>query len=112
MRELRALELECQKTIIAAAALHGWLVHAERASQRKDGGWETAIQGNAGWPDIVLVREGTLLIRELKRLPNKPTPEQNRWLDALRACGVDADVLYVPEEMQAFIDIVLPRRRR
>lgn len=99
----RPTEAECQTTIIEAARLAGWLVHHARPA-RSERGWATPIQGHAGFPDLVLVHplRGLLAI-ELKRRPNKVTPEQHRWLVALRLAGVDARVVWVPDEMDALI---------
>lgn len=100
MTALRPTEAQCEDRIIHLARLYGWRVHAERPARSRDG-WRTAIKGDAGWPDLVLAHptRGRLLIVELKRKPAKPTDEQTVWLDTLRACGVDARLVYVPEEL-------------
>lgn len=104
------IETECEKTIVQAAMRYGWLVHGTRAAMTAKGEWRTALKGHPGFPDLILVRDGQLLIVELKRHPNKVEPSQQIWLDSLRAAGVNALVLWVPDEMQAFIDHILPRR--
>lgn len=101
----RATEAECQNTIIAAACIHGWRVHAERSAQVRPGKHVTPIQGHKGFPDLVLVRGEQLWFVELKRKPNKVEPEQEAWLFALADVeGVRAAIVWVPEGMQAFID--------
>lgn len=100
----RPTELACQATIVAAARMAGWLVHAERASLTQTGRWATAIQGDRGWPDIVLARAGVLLMVELKRAPNRVEPEQVKWHTALRLVpGVITGVLWVPDQQEQFI---------
>lgn len=99
----RPTEAACQATIIEAARLHGWLVHAERPA-RTATGWRTAIQGDPGFPDLVLARDGVVLVVELKRRPNKPTDAQWGWLTAFQRAGIAAHLVYVPEDMDAFID--------
>jgi len=48
-----------------------------------------------GWPDCAIVRGTTLILRELKRQNEKPTPAQIRWLDALsRVTAVDAGLWF------------------
>ena len=44
----------------------GWAVHHDRPARRAGAGWHTAIQGHAGFPDLVLARRGVVLFRELK----------------------------------------------
>lgn len=95
-------EYECETTIIEAAKLGGWLVHAERPA-RSNRGWRTPIRGDAGWPDLVLVGHGRVVVLELKRRPNQVTDDQGRWLEALRRAMVDARVVYVPDELDALV---------
>ena len=103
MTALRPTEDQCEDTIIDAAKLAGWRVHVERRSRTKDG-WATAIKGHKGWPDMTLAHpDGRLIVVELKRKPNKPTPDQEAWLSTLRACGVDARIVWVPEELDALL---------
>lgn len=100
----RATEAECQNTIIAAAYIHGWRVHAERPAQVRPGKHVTPIQGHKGFPDLVLVRGSQLWFVELKRKPNKVEPEQGVWLAMLTRAGARTAVVWVPEGMQTFID--------
>lgn len=97
----RPSELQCERTIIEAARLGGWLVHGERSAQRQSGRWSTPIKGHVGFPDLVLVRGRRLLCLELKRRPRKPDPAQLAWLDALTLAGADARIVYVPDDLNA-----------
>ncbi len=97
-------EAACQATIVAAAKRLGWLVHAEPPSRRPSGAYSTLTQGHNGWPDLVLIKNGRLLVIELKRRGNHTTVEQDVWLEAFRQCGVVARVVYVPEGQQALLD--------
>lgn len=99
---LRALELECEATILEAARLAGWFRHGERAAvSRKK--WSTPIKGDAGWPDLVLARAGQVVAAELKRHPNTVSDEQRAWLVRLdNRPWVTALVLWVPEQMDEF----------
>jgi hypothetical protein len=99
-----ATERDYESTIIDAARIGGWLVHAERPA-RSTRGWRTPIRGDAGWPDLFLAHpDGRALALELKRRPRRPTPEQVCWLHAL-ALGdaIDARVVYVPDELDALV---------
>ena len=82
--QLPISEAEFQAQVIELAQLRGWLVHAERPAQRQSGHWSTPIQGNAGFPDLVLARGGRLIFAELKSAKGRMRPEQQAWLDALR----------------------------
>lgn len=95
-----AVERDWESTIIDAARLGGWLVHAERPAPSKRG-WRTPIRGHAGWPDLVLVRGGRMIVAELKRRPNKVTDSQRIWLEWLARAGVDARVVWVPDDVDA-----------
>lgn len=107
----RATERQCEDTIIEAARMLGWRVHAERPAQSGKG-WRTPIRGDAGWPDLVLARGRRLIFAELKRKPNKVEPAQREWLDALAATGVEAHVVWVPEGMTAFLaELARPEAR-
>lgn len=63
-------------------------------------GWRTAVSADGkGFPDLILCRAstGTILVRELKVPPNKLTVEQDEWLWALGAVGIDAKV-WTPDD--------------
>ncbi len=100
----RPTEAQCQDTIVEAALLGGWMVHATRAA-RTATGWRTPVQGHPGFPDLVLVHPSLRLLFfvELKRKPNKIEPEQQRWLDALEAAGAKATVWWVPEQLDQIV---------
>lgn len=71
-------ETELLEQTIELATLQGWLVHHDRPA-RTERGWRTAIQGHAGFPDLVLARGGVVLFRELKGPYGRLTPEQYDW---------------------------------
>jgi VRR-NUC domain-containing protein len=108
--DVRPTEAQCQATIVAAAQMFGWLVHAERPAVRQSGRWSTPIQGTPGFPDLVLCHpyHRRLWFIELKRRPNRVEPAQQRWLDTL-AIHTDTRVVYVPEQMDALLrDLARP----
>lgn len=105
----RASEAACQAAVINAARIGGWRAYAVRSSQTQSGRWSTAVQGDRGFPDIVLCRDHELLIIELKRKPNKVEQEQHLWHDALRRAGVRCGTVYVPERLDALVDFLLAR---
>ena len=105
--EARASELECEHTIIAACRVLGYRVHGERAAfspgRRR---FSTPIKGDAGWPDLIICGHGHVLAVELKRHPNRIEPEQAQWLHELRRAGVSAEVVWVPEGLQSFLNLL------
>ena len=71
------------RQVIELAKLRHWLIHHCRPARTKKG-WATPIQGDAGFPDLVLVREGRLLFVELKAQKGRVTPDQRIWLALLK----------------------------
>lgn len=68
--------------VIGAAKAHGWRVAHFRPA-RTARGWVTAMQGHKGFPDLVLARNGQLILAELKSDTGRVDPEQRKWLAAL-----------------------------
>ena len=67
--------------VIELAHLRGWMVaHFRPAMTSK--GWRTPLQGDAGVPDLILARGGTVILVELKSRRGVVTPAQRGWLDA------------------------------
>lgn len=68
--------------IIDLAKFHGWLiVHYRPALTGK--GWRTPLQGDKGCPDLILARNGRVLLVELKSATGSTTADQRQWLNAL-----------------------------
>lgn len=80
-------ERELQEKVVALAQTHGWLVMHSRPARRKDGSWSTPIQGTPGFPDLVLARDGTVILAELKSESGRLTSRQKEWLNALTSHG-------------------------
>lgn len=68
--------------VIDLAHLRGWKVAHFRVAYSEKG-WRTAVQGDAGFPDLILAREGHIIIAELKAEKGKLSEEQQAWFDAL-----------------------------
>ena len=99
-------EKEFQRAVIDLARLTGWRVHHTRPALTRRGRWLTPIQGDAGFPDLVLCRGGRVIFAELKRVGRKPTAEQQAWLDALHACAGVEVYLWTPADWGAIIHIL------
>src|SRR5690606_30546187 len=79
-------EAQLQANVLELCRWLGLLVYHTYDSRRS----------HRGWPDLAIV--GThLMVRELKSARGRLTVDQQRWLEALRAAGVDADV-WRPED--------------
>jgi hypothetical protein len=70
-------EKQLQGNIVLAARELGWMVSFA---------WKS-YNSPAGWPDLVLAKPPKLIFAELKSQKGKLRPEQERWRDALIACG-------------------------
>lgn len=99
-------EADFQAAVIEFARLTGWLVfHVSDSRKEVRRGGVSRLVGDElakGWPDLALChpRRGVFLVRELKSNRGRVTPEQKRWLEGLRAAGVDADV-WRPRDLPA-----------
>ena len=106
-------EREFKNSIVALARDLGWLVHHDLPSQRANGSWATATQGDSGFPDLVLVHPGNMItglkpmvvFAELKTQRGKTTEGQEQWLTALRANGQLA-FIWRPAQMQEICELL------
>lgn len=62
-----------QAAVVELALLLSWQVFHPFDSRRSA----------AGWPDLSMVRDGRLILAELKSARGRVTPEQREWLAAL-----------------------------
>jgi len=85
-------ERTLQSCVLDYARLRGWLVTHFRPAQTARGRWVTPIDGDPGFPDLVLARGGRLVVAELKSKRGQVTPEQQAWLTALGAVGFPVSV--------------------
>lgn len=91
-------EADWQITVIDMAHTFGWLVHHSRPAYNRSGKMSTPIQGDAGLPDLILVRPPRIIFAELKRVTGRVSPTQQRWLDSLVPCpGVEV-YLWTPAD--------------
>lgn len=70
-----------QTNVIDLAHAYGWLVVHQRPALTT-AGWRTAIQGDKGFPDLALAKDGRVLLAELKTQTGQPSEDQQRWLAA------------------------------
>lgn len=97
-------EAVLQEAVIQLAGYYGYLTHHCRPGRRADGSWRTAIQGDEGFPDLVLCSTpsasapGRILFIELKSRKGRTTIDQENWLETLRACPGVETYLWNPKE--------------
>ena len=84
-------EQQLTDNIVELCKYLGVLVHHDRPS-RTEHGWRTAVQGDAGFPDLVIVSYGGVLFREVKTNTGQLTGPQKEWLARLARAGADAGV--------------------
>lgn len=80
-RELALDEAAWMSRVMDYARLRGWLrvhIRPARTSRR----WRTPYEGDPGLPDLVLARDGQVLLVELKVPRGRTTAEQDAWLAA------------------------------
>jgi hypothetical protein len=104
----RPTEAQCQRTVVDAARAANWFIYHNRPSQTGGGRWHVALQGHGGFPDLVLVHAGARQIWfvELKRRPNRLGSDQQAWGAALEAAGGDWRVVWVPDELDLFCQLL------
>lgn len=79
---VRMSEAAFTDAVIQYAQLRGWLVAHFRPC-RTEKGWRTAVQGDVGFPDLVLGRDGYLIVAELKSETGGLSIGQVRWFKQL-----------------------------
>jgi hypothetical protein len=80
-------EADFQRRLMDAARLAGWLCVHYRPGKTQRGRWVTPMSGDKGAPDLLLAKDGRVLLAELKTDKGRPTLEQQAWLAELGAHG-------------------------
>lgn len=98
-------EAQFQTWVISVARWNGWLVHHTRPAQ-VGSRWMTAIEGDAGFPDLVLAHPTRgVIFAELKRQTGRLSKPQEAWNTRLQAgaeCYVwrPSDSLYIAQRLR------------
>lgn len=93
-------EKDFARTFEETAHIYGWRGAHFRSSLNARGHHMTAVgMDGAGWPDYLLTKRATgdRIAVELKTRYNKPTPEQERWLEDLALCGIESYCWWPPD---------------
>lgn len=93
-RQHRTLsEKQYQSQITSLASNYGWRwAHFSDSRKQVRPGVFVGDKDAAGFPDLVLVRPPEVVVIEVKKELGKTTDEQEEWLAAFEACGIDAFV--------------------
>jgi VRR-NUC domain-containing protein len=97
-------EEEFLRQVIRLAKLRGFAVHHGRPG-RTNKGWRTPIQGDAGFPDCVLIRGNVIIFAELKTDCGRLRRNQETWLHLLRQAGQRA-YCWRPSDWSAIEEIL------
>src|SRR3990167_7541602 len=63
-------------------------------------------RSDAGFPDLVMIRRGRLIVAELKREKGKTTPDQEAWIEAFRwICGAKVYV-WRPSDFEIIAEVL------
>lgn len=81
----RGPEETLKSQVLHLAGLYGWLIHHDRPAKTEKG-WRTAVEGDAGFPDLVLLHPVScrLIVAELKSDTGRLTLAQQAWVHAWR----------------------------
>lgn len=84
----RMLEYVFQQAVVELARVLGWLVFHTPKVRRVDGRYQTVVDfDGAGFPDLVLARDGRTLFVELKTNHGRLTHKQETWRRELVPSG-------------------------
>lgn len=88
------------KDVIRAAKYHGWMIYHSYDSRMDS--WKKGI--DTGFPDLIMIRQKSLLVVELKRQGKKPTDNQNKWLSSFQNVKKVKPIVLHPEGFGQFVD--------
>lgn len=106
------LERDFQKAVVELAQLAGWRVaHFRPAKTSK--GWRTPVAADgAGFPDLILVREGRLVVAELKSGTGRVSEEQQGWLDAFETVPSTEVFVWRPDDWDQVVRVLTGKHLR
>ncbi len=88
-------EADLKSIVVNLARRYGWLIHHDLPAMNIRGRWATHVEGDVGFPDLVLVHpnRGQMLVVELKSEKGKTTTSQDNWLAAFALAGIENNVV-------------------
>ena len=85
---LAMTEREWQSRVVDLVKVLGYRYAHFRPAQTARG-WRTAMSGDAGFPDMVIVGRGRLIFAELKGEKTRVQSEQLAWARDIKAAGAE-----------------------
>lgn len=76
-----------KRTVIETAHWYKWRVMHTRPVKIREDKWATPLEGDPGFPDLALARDGQVILAELKTNKGQPFADQRLWLAALGPFG-------------------------
>ena len=98
-------EKDLKSIVLNIARRYGWLVHHDLPAMNIRGRWATHVEGDVGFPDLVLVHpnKGQMLVVELKSERGKTTTSQDTWLAAFQLANIENHVVR-PSDLEFITD--------
>jgi hypothetical protein len=93
-------EQQFTNSVLQYAKAYGW----RRFHVRMSGVGGVNVQGDRGFPDLVLVRPPRMIVAELKVGRNKTTKEQDGWLQALEESSCAEIYWWTPDQWQRILE--------
>lgn len=88
-----ASERGFQDAVIEHARARRWFCAHFRPGRTKSGGWRTPVQADGkGFPDLLMIRHGRIVVAELKSETGRVSPEQSYWLALFNHAHVEVFV--------------------
>lgn len=104
-------EAEEAHTLVAYLRVHNYkFVHIPNETGHSPEAIRRAVRikregGSPGFPDYLIIKDGKLVVIELKRIKGSRTsPEQREWLAALAACGLECAIAHGATEAIEFLE--------
>jgi hypothetical protein len=101
-------EDEFMSSVVDLAHVFRWMVHHGRPAWTEKG-WRTPIQGEPGFPDLVLVRWPRVIFAELKSKQGKMSDAQAEWIAELKKCPAVEIYLWRPDDWEEIKNILMYR---
>lgn len=95
-------EAALQQQVCQLAKYYGWTLQYHTFDSRRS---------HKGWPDLVLCRPPEILFVELKSEKGRTRPEQQEWISALHACGLEVH-LWRPSDFDVLHERLARGRNR
>lgn len=102
---LAADEAAFQAKVIKLAHEAGWMHQHSYRGRTAKGAWRT--NATPGFPDLLLLKRGRMVVLELKMPGNHASDDQNRWVSLFQSLGgnVEAFVVY-PADWPAIVELL------